>query len=95
MKVTSLYSQVAKELGISRERVSMIYSAYWNCIKDGIKSFDLHNGMTKEDFEGKRYGYFIQKVGKLYCDYPAYRRRNNKLLNSKRNAEDNKGEADV
>lgn len=89
MKVNSIYNQVAKELGIPKERVRMIYSAYWNCIKDGIKSFDLHDGMTKEDFEGKRYGYFIQKVGKLYCDYSVYKRKNNKLLNSRKNAEDN------
>lgn len=97
MRVRNLYSEVAKELGISRDRVSMIYSAYWNCIRDGLKALDLHDGMDKGDFEGKKYGFYIQKVGRLYCDYPTYRARNRKLMRikEKRNAEDNKHQADV
>lgn len=95
MKVTTLYSKVGKELGISRERVSMIYSAYWNFIREGIKFLDIHDGMTKEDFKKKKYGFRMSKVGVLYCDYRTYKSRNKKLLNTKRNAEHNKSEADV
>lgn len=83
MRVQNLYNSVAKELGTSRERVRMLYSAYWNFIKDGIKELEIHDGMSTEDFTGKKYGFFIQKVGRLYCDYGTYKRKNNRLLKLK------------
>lgn len=97
MKVRSLYRSVAKDLGIPEKRVSMIYTAYWNCIKEGIKSLDIHNGMTRDDFVGNKYGFVVQKIGRLYCDYKRYKSRNNKLLNlvNRRDAEDNKDTPNV
>ena len=82
---------------ISSDRVSMIYSAYWNCIRDGIKALDIHDGMSLEDFKGHKYGFYIQKVGRLYCDYGTYKKRNSKLLELKRrkDAKNNKDKADV
>ena len=49
MLVKSLYKDVAKDLGISKERVQMLYSAYWNCIKEGLKALDIHDNMGIED----------------------------------------------
>ena len=97
MLVKSLYNEVAKDLGISMERVRMIYSAYWNCIRDGIKALDIHDDMGIRDFEGNKYGFYITKVGRLYCDYRTYKAKNKRLneLKERRNAENNKSKTDV
>lgn len=97
MTVKTLYKKVAKELGTTEDRVQMIYSAYWNCIRDGLKALDIHDDMSRDDFVGNKYGYFIQKVGRLYCDFKTYRRRNSRLIKVKarRNAEDKENKADV
>lgn len=97
MTVKTLYKKVAKELGTTEDRVQMIYSAYWNCIKDGLKNLDIHDGMTKSDFEGNKYGYFIYKVGRLYCDYKVYKVKNERLqkLKDKKHAENNEDKANV
>lgn len=97
MLVKSLYKDVAKDLGISKERVQMLYSAYWNCIKEGLKALDIRDNMGIEDFAGNRYGYYVAKIGRLYCDYRTYKAKNRRLneLKERKNAENNKSETDV
>lgn len=94
MKVQNLYNSVGKELGISRERVRMLYSGYWNFIKEGIKNLDIHNEMNWDDFNDKKYGFYIQGIGRLYCDYSRYKSQNIKLI-KRRNAKHNKDKASV
>ena len=74
MRVSKLYPKVAKELGISEDRVREIYQAYWKFYLDKVRELPLKDGMTQEDFNGLKSGFHIQKIGKFYCNYKTYTR---------------------
>ena len=92
MRVSSLYSQVAKELGVPESKVKEIYQAYWKFYLDKVRELPFKKDMTPDDFKGLKSGFHMQKIGKFYCDYTTYdrcMRYIDKRKNRKRDVEDN------
>lgn len=79
MRVSNLYPEVAKELGMSEARVRDIYQAYWQFYIDKVRELPIREGMTQEDFKGLKSGFHIQKIGKFFCNYKTY----NKLMRNR------------
>lgn len=82
MRVSTLYSKAAKDLSIPEKRVRKIYQEYWRFCIDSIRELSLDENTDEDYFDGLRSGFFIQKVGRFYCDYKNFNKRNKHTKNA-------------
>ena len=64
--------KVAKELNLSIDVVSKVYSNYWKFIQHTLQEMPLKPGLTKEEFSKLRPNFNIPALGKLFCTYEHY-----------------------
>lgn len=90
MRVSNIYSDVAKSLGMPEERVKKIYNSFWKFYKDTVALIPFDKGLDEEYFKTHKTGFVAQGLGRFYCDYKRYKGLRT-ILKNYYHVEDNEG----
>lgn len=67
-----IFTEAAKEMGMTKTVVKKIYMTFWRGVRDHIKGLPLKTDLTKEEFEQMKVSVNIPSIGKIYVPWETY-----------------------
>lgn len=74
MTLDEAYREVAKNTGLPKGFVKMVYVSYWKAIREHITSIPLKEDLTDEEFLSFQPNVNIPSIGKLFVTLDRYKR---------------------
>jgi len=77
MLCSSVFKDVARQLGLPEDLVRKAYTSYWKAIKEHIRGIPLKEDLAKEDFDRYQVSVNVPCIGKFGLSYDDYKRIRN------------------
>lgn len=82
MKYIDIAQDVAEKTGVPVETVILIYKKYFKFIVDKIKSININEINSFDDYRKYKTSFNLQHLGKLYLNYKIIKKRNESIGNT-------------